>query len=114
MAVTALTTQTVVNTGIVPTYAAITSIPDGFTFTNTGKELLAVVNADSGPTTVSVNSLTPCSQGSDHNLSVIVASGTTQFIGPFPTSRFNDANNLVAGALTNITAITVAVIKLPN
>lgn len=104
-----LTVQTITKAGIVPTKAAASTSD---TFANNGKTFYSITNGSASPVTVTVDSLAPCSQGEDHNLSISVAAGAEKFIGPFEPSRFNSSTGLVTVALSAATTVTVAAISL--
>lgn len=81
----------------------------GDSFPNTGQEILHVENTDAGSHTVTVDSPGTCSFGvsanAAHDAAIVVAAGETREIGPFPMSRFNDANGrvqLTYDAVTNL------------
>ncbi len=52
------------------------------------KNHLVVINGSGAGITVTVDSVAPCSFGSDHNLVVVVAAGATALIGPLPSERY--------------------------
>lgn len=110
MSVTAITSQTIVLAGLKPTYAAANA--SGSTIVNTGRTFLACVNAGSAATTVTVDSLVVCNQGTDHDAVVSVTGATTRMIGPFPIGRFNDASGNAAVSFSSVTDLTVAALEL--
>lgn len=63
----------------------------------TGKEFLIVKNAHaSAARTVTIDSVEPCSQGSDHNLAITVAALTTRLIKlPPPAPRWKQTTGEV-------------------
>lgn len=110
MSVTAITSQTISLAGLKVAHAAANA--SGSTVVNTGKTMLSVVNADSGPITVTVDSPTPCSQGATHDVAVSVSAGTTQLIGPFPIGRFNDSDGNIAVTFSAVDSVTIAALEL--
>lgn len=106
----ALTVQTLTLTGVAPTYNAAAA--GGDTFVNNGKTFLHVKNTGAS-TTVTVDSVTACNQGSDHD-SVTTVPATTgdRMIGPFEMSRFNSGTGTAAITYSQVTGITVAVVSL--
>lgn len=88
---------------------------NGDTFANDGKTFLHVKNANAGTCTVIVNSIRPCNQGADHDVSVVVAATTgDEMIGPFDPNRFNDASGNVTVSSYSVTAtVSVAAIRVP-
>lgn len=83
----------------------------GDEFINDGATRLHVKNDGAGSINVTVNSQAQCNHGFDHDLVVAVAAGAEKIIGPFPTSRFNDANGKVQVAYSDATSVTVAAVK---
>lgn len=72
---------------------------------------LRVSNASGGSLTVTIDSVTPCSQGFDHDLVVAVAAGVTKEIGPI-TSRFASlADGLAAITYSGVTSLTVEAVQ---
>ena len=82
-------------------------------FPNDGKTFLHVKNAGGSPDSVVVNSVTPCDQGADHDVTVSVTNAQERMIGPFPPARFNDANGNVTVTHSFLTSVTVAALRLP-
>lgn len=107
-----LTVQTILAAGLEPA-ALAAATAGGDQFTNTGREFIEINNGHTSPQTVTINSQVNCSYGFDHNQAVEVTNGERRLIGPFPTSRFNDANNMVQLTYDAVTALTVGVYKLP-
>jgi len=81
---------------------------------NSGRTFLHVVNGHSGAWIVTVNSITPCSQGFDHDVVVSVPAGEERMIGPFERDRFNDASQELAITYDGVTALTIAAIEVPE
>jgi hypothetical protein len=108
----ALTVQTILNTGILPTYAAAAAAGDSFV--NNGRTFLHVKNANGGTArTVTINSLVNCSQGFDHDLTISVTASSEKMIGPFEMSRFNNtASSSVTATYSSEADLTVAAISL--
>lgn len=94
-----------------------TAAGGGDQFTNTGKELLVILNGDASSKTVTVTaqqtSATVSSLGlmAKEDQSVVVAAGGIGVIGPFPTQSFNDANNYAQVTYSAVTSVEVAVIS---
>jgi hypothetical protein len=84
----------------------------GDTFANNGKTVLEVTNASGSDKTVTIDSLVNCNQGSDHDIAVTVATGTTKRIGPFDPSRFNNSSGLVSVTYSGVTSVTVAAVSV--
>lgn len=105
-----LTVQPVTLTGMWPTLTA--AAVGGNQFPNSGTEFLFVRNAHTAPITVTINSITPCNQGFDHDLVVSVPNATDRFIGPFPKARFDDVNGQVLITYSLVTALSVAAVRV--
>lgn len=98
-------------TGMAPVYVAAGAAGDEFA--NTGRVFLHVKNSGASSINVTINSQTPCSYGFDHDVVVAVPNGEDRMIGPFPKTRFDDANGKVQVSYSDVTSVTVAAIELP-
>lgn len=72
----------------------------GDSFPNTGQEFVEITNNNAtDPRTVTFDSPGTCNFGvsanAAHDAPSTIAAQTSKIIGPFPTPRFNDANNRV-------------------
>lgn len=105
-----LTVETFLVAGINPTFVAASA--GGDTFVNNGTTYLFVKNSGGSPIDVTVDSVAQCNYGFDHNLTVSVAAGTTQKIGPLSPNRFNDITSKVAVSYSAVTSVTVATLSL--
>ena len=115
MAYTSITIQTIVKTGLEPTYAAAT-LTDGDRFRNTGKEFLHVINGGGSPCLVTVPTPATISGLLIEDNVVTVAAGTDEFIGTFEPGLYNQpAGGTDAGETyveyDQVTTVTVAVIR---
>ena len=106
-----LTIQTIATTGLAPTYAAAAA--GGDAFYNDGATYFHVKNGSGASINVTVNSITACDQGFDHDQVVAVGAGAEKIIGPFPSQRWNDTSNNVNVSYSAVTTVTVAAVKLP-
>lgn len=84
---------------------------NGMSFANSGKDLLWVDNASVGNIVVTIQSQKACDLGFEHDLAITVTAACARFLGPFNTSRFNDATGLVQVDVDDDTTVTVAVIR---
>lgn len=84
----------------------------GDTFINNGRTFIIITDTGTTAPVVTINSLTDCSQGFDHNLSITVQSGEARYIGPFPRDRFNNSAQKVTVTYDDDTAVTIAVFSL--
>jgi hypothetical protein len=86
----------------------------GDTFANTGREVFYIKNTDTNGKTVTFNSISTCSYGSDHDLAI---SGITQgkeiMIGPLSVGRFGSSVAITYSGTGGVTGVTVDVIQLP-
>lgn len=98
-------------TGLNPTYGS--AAVGGDEFPNSGREVIHVKNGHSGAQTVTVDSQALCNQGVDHNPAVSIPAGEERIIGPFPKARFDDASAKVQLTYSGVTALTIAVIRVP-
>lgn len=98
--------------------AAVTSrTPNGATLTdlvvNDGVTMLNFRNADGTDKTATIESLSTCSQGVTHDITVTIPATTGNvWLGNFNTTRFNDAN----GCLTitwgaSVTGVTFSALS---
>lgn len=105
-----LDVQKTILTGLTPSYDACAG--GGDAFLNSGKTFIHVKNGHSGAWEVTVDSVKDCSQGFDHNVVVSVPNAEERMIGPFPRSRFNDAEGKAQITYDGVTALTIAVIEV--
>jgi len=114
MGATLLTITKIALTGIDLAPVAIDET-NGNYFVNTGRCLVYVENAAVGAFDILINSQALCSFGVDHDITVNVGISEKKFIGPFPKSRFDDADGYVqitygAGAQGDL---TIQILELP-
>jgi hypothetical protein len=111
MSRTTVTVQECVRAGITPTYNAGT-LTDGDAFTNDGKTMIQVLNTG-GSTTLTIQ--TP---GTVDGLAItdrtVVIPATTgnKYIGPFPTTQYNQSDGKVYLDWSQVTGITFAVVRV--
>lgn len=110
MALTLLTVQKMVAAGLEVTTVAAAA--GGNSFKNDGYTYLQVTNGGGGSITVTVESRRLCSQGGDHNLSVVVAAAKTIMIGRLNPRDFNDESSLVDVTYSGVTSVTVAAVSM--
>ena len=106
-----LTIQTLVQTGITPSYASAAG--GGDEFANDGNTMLHLKNGSGGTIVVTVNSLVACNQGSDHNSVTSISAGAEAMVGPFDITRFNDTSTARAAVTYDgVTSLTIGVFKV--
>lgn len=105
-----ISVQKFAEVGLTPTFVAAGA--DGDTYTNAGVTYLFVKNDGPAAIEVTIDSVRKCDQGFDHDEKVTVEAGTTGQLGPFPFSRFNNAGQKVAVSYSDVTDVTVAVVRV--
>src|SRR5882724_1784638 len=104
-----LTRQTALPTGVTPAYQACAGGGDLAPIAG-GKTFLHFLNTNAAARNVTLNSITNCNQGFDHDIVVNVpATVGTVIVGPIATDRFADANGNVALTYDAVTNLSVAV-----
>jgi len=106
-----LTNQAIDLTGLAE-FTLAAAAGGGDSFTNSGRCIFVIDNADASPMTVTFNSLVASSFGTDENVAVTVTNAERAFIGPFQTARFNAIDGSVGVTYSGVTALTVAVLEL--
>jgi hypothetical protein len=106
-----LSAQTVALAGITPSYSAADAAGNYWT-NNSGRTFLHVKNGGGGSINVTINSQATCDQGFDHDQVVAVTNGQERMIGPFPTTRWNDANGRVNVSYSGVASVTVGVFEI--
>ncbi len=102
-----LTTQTISQTGITPSFAAAAG--GGDKFTPGDNTYLEVINGSGGAITVTVDSKVASNYGTDVNDAVVVGAGARAKIGPFPAQRFQGSDGLADITYSGVTSLTVGV-----
>jgi hypothetical protein len=109
-----LTATPITTAGIVePTLVAVTSTGDKFL--NTEREFVKIKNGHATQSrTVSVEATHKCTYNFSHSISVTVAAGATELIGPYPSKWFSDSTDYVNLTYSDSGAdLTIAVLQLP-
>ncbi len=85
---------------------------NGNSFTNTGSELLIVNNGSGGNVTITVTAFANRATFNEAwTKTLLVATTDVGLIGPFPTDKFNQADETVYVDWDTDTSITVAVLR---
>lgn len=85
----------------------------GDSFNNDGKTIFIVKNANvSTDRTVTIDSVTNCNQGFDHNGGGTATQNKITIFGPFPINRFNDVNGKVQVTYDTEVDLTVAAVQV--
>jgi len=108
-----LSAQTIVVTGLAPSFAAVAA--GGDEFPNDGNTYVEIINS-SGANSYTITFTTPATfEGvAVDNPTVTIGTSARKKIGPFPIRAFNNANNRVALAYTGsdpATDLTIGVFK---
>lgn len=81
----------------------------GDSFSNNGKTMIRVNNGGGAPITLTLDdpnsSSPPAATAWNPDAAVTITNGTVKVIGPFPPSRFNDANGRVQLAWSATTSV---------
>jgi len=112
MADVRLTPQTLVPTGVTPSYTGSLDTANTYQVRNTGRCLLHFKKSGAGDCTVTIT--TPATKGglAVADQTVVVAATTgDEMIGPFPPSIYNNTIGDVEFTCSEITGLTVAVIE---
>lgn len=111
-----LTAQAISESGGVTFTAASAG---GDSWQNTGREVLVVQNDDAASKTVTVTAQKTSTRApgfgavTKANAQVTVAAGGVEVFGPFPTEAYNDANGAAQITYSDVTSLSVAVVRLP-
>lgn len=95
--------------GLVATYNAVSASD---TFTNSGRVIIHVKNADGSPNTVAIVTPKTVDGLAVADAGGVVAAGTEAFFGPFNAATFNAADQLVTVTHTNTTSMTMALLRI--
>lgn len=95
----ALSTSTVVTSGLTDTLAAVAASD---TFTNNGSQWIEVANASGGSINVTISAGTYKTEDIADRV-VAVANGARKKIGPFPVDIFGTTVTVVCSATTSVT-----------
>lgn len=114
MADVRLTPEKVTDAGLAATYTGSLSIADTYLVQNDGAVILHFKKTGAGACTVTV--VTPKSGGrglaiADRTFSVPATTGDV-FAGPFPVGLYNDGSGDLSFTLSEITGLTVAVLRV--
>jgi len=108
----ALTTKTIVRTGLVLTTLAITpTATHGNKFWNNGKTFLMVNNGSGDAITVTINTPSQVAGLDIAELTVSVAAGARTAIGPF-TTDFNQNDGYVWATFSAVVDVTIDAVTL--
>ena len=95
--------------GLDPTANAVASEDS---FTNDGKTLIEVINADASPNTVTIVTQSTVDGLAVADKTVVVPAGEARIIGPFPKQIYNNTSGAVVVQHSNTTSNTARCFKL--
>lgn len=113
-----LTAQSVVESGLEATYSAAAA--GGDQFINDGREIVHIKNGAGGDITLTVTaqnsptSIPGYGNATKSNAVVTVTAGEERFVGPFPTSAYNDTSGYVQLGYSATGTVTLAILKVPK
>lgn len=81
-------------------------------FLNDGRTILVVDNGGTSSIDVTIDSVVPCNYGYDHDITITIGAGDTEYIGVLPTGRFNASDGTVGVTFSSITSVTAAAFKI--
>lgn len=106
-----LTTRAIGLTGSTP--APVAASAGGDRVECGPSNFLYVKNGSGASVTVTVDSVTPCNYGADHDLVVAVPAGADSQIGPLKSERFaSNADGLAAVTYSAVTSVTVEAVRV--
>lgn len=103
-----LTAQTIIRSGLKPTYGSTAS--NGDKFENTGNEFVHIKNTDTSSHTVTVATSATVDGLAVADRAVAIPASEERMIGPFPTSVYNDSDGFVQLTYSSVTSMTIAVL----
>ncbi len=104
-----LAVQELTGTGAIPIFVGAAAA--GNHFSNDGRVVLEFLNGHTAPIMITIDSVAPCNQGFDHDLSFSVAAGARHRTPALEPGRFRrvDGNTYITYSL--VTALTVSAIR---
>lgn len=112
MAVIALNApQVMSDAGLVDAYQAGLTAVDSYTFQNDGRTFLRLKKG-AGACNVTLTARATVRGKAVTNPVVALGANTEAIIGPFPVDLYNDATGLVTVAFSEVTGLSVAVVRM--
>jgi hypothetical protein len=75
---------------------------------NDGNTIFFIKNGGGSPITVVANSILPCNQGVDHDVTITVTNAEERQCGPYEVDRFNDGTGHIQLTFSAIATVTIA------
>ena len=107
---TALTSQTVVNSGITPAYSA-GDAANGHQFNNDGHQFIHIKNGGGSSINCTISTNAKVAGITIPNVVVAVTNAQERMIGPFDPLIFNQAGGLVYFDLSGATSVTLGIFQ---
>ena len=104
-----ITAQTISRDGLNPTYASAAS--GGDAFVNTGVEFIHIKNGDVSAKTLTIVTQATVDSQAVADRTVSIPAGEERLVGPFPGSTYNDSDVKVQLTYSDVTSVTIAVLK---
>jgi hypothetical protein len=113
MAIVPLTPEQIARAGTIPTRTGTLLTTNTYTFPNDGRVIVQMQKAGAGACTVTITTPNTVDGFAIPDRTVVVAATTGDvFIGPFPVKDYNDAAGLVTLTFSEITGLTIAVLRV--
>ena len=113
MARTELTVQSIIKTGLTPSYSQPANT-DGIKFDNDGvRVFFAVLNSTSTISTITIQTPQTADGLALSERTVTVGAAVEKWIGPFAVATYNQSDGMVYVDLSATTTHTIAVAKVP-
>lgn len=107
----AITVQQISTSGLTPS-AGVAAGASGDTVINNGKTYIEVVDTGTTAPTVTITGQTSCNQGSTHDITVAISSGSSALIGPFNQNWYNNSTGSIEVSYSSETDVTIAAFSL--
>lgn len=104
-----LTAQSIVRTGLDPTYSACAA--GGDEFVNNGDEFIHIKNGHTAEQTVTITTPATVDGLAVADRAVAIPNGEERIIGPFPKATYDDSAGKVQLTYDAVTSLTIAVLK---
>lgn len=107
-----LSVTNVVVGGTLVSLAAASAGGDVFANNRNDTLVLMITNASGTDTTITITAQNACSHGSTHDVTKVIATGTTYLWGAFEAARFNVAAGTVAVTYSDEAGLTVGAFRI--
>ena len=107
----AITVQQISTSGLTPV-VGVAAGASGDTIINNGRTYIEIEDTGTTAPTVTIAGQVTCNQGSTHNIVVAVASGGTEYIGPFNPNWYNNSDGSIEVSYSSETDVTIRAFTL--